>query len=95
MAGPARHEHDRASEEYRKPSPGFVGGGSGPSDNGAWWDFNFDPLKHTDVVDLEVEASDSISSLEIVEPAHDVAEVFSTSFDPLGSIGRPPIWTGL
>jgi hypothetical protein len=35
------------------------------------------PLKHTDVVDLEVEDSDSISSLEIVEPAHVVAEVFS------------------
>ena len=28
-------------------------------------------------MDLEVEDSDSISSLEIVEPAHDVAEVFS------------------
>ena len=45
--------------------------------HGAWWDLNFDPLKHTDVVDLEVEDSDSIYNLEIAEPAHDVAEVFS------------------
>ncbi len=35
------------------------------------------PLNHTDVVDLEVEDNDSLSNLEIVEPAHDVAEVFS------------------
>jgi hypothetical protein len=33
--------------------------------------------KHTDVVDLEVEDSDSISSLENSAPAHDVAELFS------------------
>ena len=36
------------------------------------------PLKHTDVADFEVkDSAHSISNLEIVEPAHDVAEVFS------------------
>jgi len=45
--------------------------------HGAWWDLNFRSLKHTGVVDLEVEDSASTSSLEIVEPAHYVAEVFS------------------
>ena len=34
-------------------------------------------LKHTDVVGLEVEDSDSISSLEILEPAHEVEELVS------------------
>jgi hypothetical protein len=59
---------------------GFVllgGGGSGPSNMEPGGTYISMPLKHTDVVDLEVEDSDSISSLEIVEPAHDVAEVFS------------------
>ena len=33
--------------------------------------------KHTDVVDLEVEDSDSVSSMEFLEPSRDVAELFS------------------
>ena len=71
-------------------------GGSGPSNMEPGGTSISIPLKHTDVVDLEVEDSDSISSLEIAEPAHDVAEnVFATSSDPLGSFGRPPTWTGL
>ena len=58
--------------------------------------------KQTDVVDLEVEDSDSVSSLEIVEPAHYVAELFSpprlTRYAPSAGLQleRPLIWwTGL
>ena len=46
--------------------------------------------KQTDVVGLEVEDSDSVSNLEILEPAHDVTDLFSpprlTRYAPSASL---------
>ena len=72
------------------------GGGGGPPNVEPGGTSTAATPHQTDVVDLDVEDSDSISRLEVLGPAHDVAEVFfSTPFDPLCSVGRPPAWTGL
>ena len=72
-------EAQRNTEDAASHLQGFVGRGSGrrAAQHGAWWDLNCGHPKQTNVVDLEVEDSDALSNLEILEPAHDVGELFS------------------